>query len=72
LEVIPLPLPPNEFHEGSCGFWGVLEQIRHVFGLFLAVAYFERPGGRGGDFLRLVFWVCFGLVFVFWGAVRGF
>ena len=52
---------PNDFHEGRCGFRVVFEQIRRVFGRFLAVTCSERPRGRGGMFFRLVFGVCFGL-----------
>ena len=55
---LPLPLPPNEFHEGSCGFRVVFEQIRHVFGLFLAAVGFRVPGGGGVTFSG---W-CFGFV----------
>ena len=33
---IPPPLPPNDFHEGRCGFRGTFEQNMHFFGLFLA------------------------------------
>jgi hypothetical protein len=35
----PYPSPPNDFHEGSCGFRGVFEQIRLVFGLFLTSTF---------------------------------
>jgi len=31
--------------------------------------YFRGPGGRGGMFFRLVFGVCFGLVFVVGGCL---
>ena len=73
LGVMPPPLPPNEFHERSCGFRGAFEQIRLVFGQFLAVTCYEGPRGDGGGRLfRLVFSACFGLAFAFWGAVRGF
>ena len=71
LGVIPPPLPPNEFHERSCGFRGAFEQIRLVFGQFFDRVLVWGPW-RGGRLFRLVFSACFGLVFAFWWAVRGF
>ena len=45
LVVISLPLPSNDFHEGSCGFGGVFEQNTHVSGQFLTGHVPSRLGG---------------------------